>query len=129
MELFLLFGAGAYYCFIVVIISGLLFRPGTQIDAKKNLPFITVVIAARNEEDNLPVLINDLINQKIDKNNFEVIISNDRSEDRTKEIINKYSSKYQFIKAIHIKDKSDMASKYCKIFRALLKIIIPTIII
>lgn len=111
MELFLLFGAGAYYCFIVVIISGLLFRPGTQIDAKKNLPFITVVIAARNEEDNLPVLINDLINQKIDKNNFEVIISNDRSEDRTKEIINKYSSKYQFIKAIHIKDKSDMASK------------------
>ncbi len=111
MEFFLLLGAGSYYCFIVIIISGLLFRHGALNNYKQELPFITVVIAARNEEDNLPKLLTDLANQNIDKNNFEVIVSNDRSRDKTKEIINKYRSEYKFIKAIHITKKGDMAPK------------------
>ena len=111
MELFLLLGAGLYYCFIVIIISGLLFRYKVQNNYNQTLPFTSVVIAARNEADNLPKLLNDLTNQNINKNNFEVIVSNDRSEDKTKEIINEYSNKYKFIKAIHITKKNDMASK------------------
>ena len=121
MELFLLFGAGLYYCFIVIIISGLLFKPRTQTYTKKTLPFTSVVIAARNEEHNLPILLNDLINQTIDKNNFEVIIANDRSEDNTKEIINEYSNRYEFIKAIHIKKKGDMAPKKYALEKAINK--------
>ena len=111
MEIFLLFGAGSYYCFIVIIICGLLFRQRAQTNTGKTVPFTTVVIAARNEEHNLPNLLNDLVNQTIDKNNYEVIISNDRSEDKTGEIINGYSTKYEFIKGIHIKEKFDMAPK------------------
>ena len=95
-----MFGAGSYYCFIVMIISGLLFRERTSAKYEQPLPFTTVVIAARNEEDNLPSLLNDLVNQKIDKSKFEVIIANDRSIDRTEGIINEYSNKYKFIKAI-----------------------------
>ena len=90
MELFLLFGAGSYYCFIVIITSGLLFREKTSAKYEQSLPFTTVIIAARNEENNLSGLLNDLVNQTIDKNNFEVIIANDRSEDKTDDIINKY---------------------------------------
>jgi Glycosyltransferases involved in cell wall biogenesis len=52
-----------------------------------------VVIAARNEEDNLPSILDDLVNQKIDKNKFEVIIANDRSVDNTEKIINEYSNR------------------------------------
>ena len=111
MELFLLFGAGSYYCFIVMIISGLLFREKTSAKYEQSLPFITVIIAARNEEDNLPSLLDDLVNQKIDKNKFEVIIANDRSIDKTEEIINEYSNKYKFIKAIHITKEDEMAPK------------------
>ena len=111
MELFLLFGAGSYYCFIVVIISGLLFRERTSAKYEQSLPFITIVIAARNEENNLPSLLDDLVNQKIDKNKFEVIVANDRSVDNTEEIINEYSNKYKFIKAIHIIKKAEMAPK------------------
>ena len=121
MELFLLIGASPYYCFIVIIISGLLFRQRTQANTKKTVPFTTVVIAARNEENNLPSLLDDLVNQKIDKNSFEVIISNDRSEDKTKEIINDYSNKYEFIKAIHIKEKFDMAPKKYALEKAINK--------
>ena len=121
MELFLLFGAGSYYCFIVMIISGLLFRQRVSVKYRQTLPFTTVVIAARNEEHNLPNLLNDLVNQTIDKNNFEVIISNDKSEDKTKEIINEYSNKYEFIKAIHIKEKVEMASKKYALEKAINK--------
>ena len=52
-----------------------------------------------------------LVNQKIDKNKFEVIIANDRSIDKTEEIINEYSNKYKFIKAIQIKKRAEMAPK------------------
>lgn len=94
-----------------MVISGLLFRERTSAKYEQTLPFTTVVIAARNEEDNLPSLLDDLVNQKVDKNKFEVIIANDRSIDKTEQIINEYSNKYKFIKAIHIIKKSEMAPK------------------
>ena len=94
-----------------MIISGLLFRDRTSAKYEQSIPFTTVVIAARNEQNNLPSLLDDLVNQKIDKNKFEVIVANDRSVDNTEEIINEYSNKYKFIKAIHIIKKAEMAPK------------------
>ena len=94
-----------------MIISGLLFRERTSAKNEQPLPFTTVVIAARNEEYNLPSLLDDLVNQKIDKNKFEVIIANDRSIDKTEKILNDYSNKHEFIKTIHIKKKSNMTPK------------------
>ncbi len=94
-----------------MIVSGLLFRDRTSAKYEQSIPFTTVVIAARNEQNNLPSLLDDLVNQKIDKNKFEVIVANDRSVDNTEEIINEYSNKYKFIKAIHIIKKAEMAPK------------------
>ena len=111
MELVLLFGATPYLCFIVIIVSGLLFRQKVYNEYDQDLPFVSVVIAARNEEKNISHLLDDLIEQTIDKNNFEVIVSNDRSEDKTEKIISEYSKKYEYIKSVHIKRKNEMASK------------------
>ena len=111
MDLVLLLGATPYFCFVVIIISGLLFRQKLSNEYDQDLPFVSVVIAARNEEKNIANLLDDLITQTIDKNNFEVIISNDRSEDETGKIINEYSRKYEFIKYIQITKKKDMSSK------------------
>ena len=47
---------------------------------------ISACIITLNEEKNISNLLDDLITQTIDKNNFEVIISNDRSEDETGKI-------------------------------------------
>ena len=103
MDLVLLFGATPYFCFVVIIISGLLFRPKVSSEYNQDLPFVSVVIAARNEEKNISGLLDDLIGQSINKNNFEVIVSNDRSEDETEKIITKYSKQHEFIKCIHVK--------------------------
>jgi len=118
MDLFLLFGAGAYFCFVVIIISGLLFRT-KQLPLNSELPLISVVIAARNEEKNISCLLKDLINQSIDKKKFEVIISNDRSTDKTKDIIDQYSEKYSFIKTIHIDALHDMTPKKFALTKAI----------
>ena len=46
---------------------------------------ISVVVAAKNEEDNIPNLISALGNQDYDRNLFEVIIVDDNSSDKTYE--------------------------------------------
>jgi poly-beta-1,6-N-acetyl-D-glucosamine synthase len=45
--------------------------------------FVTVIIACRNEQNNLPEIIEDLNNQSYPKSLFEVIIVDDNSEDST----------------------------------------------
>ena len=48
---------------------------------------VSVLIAARNEEENIKTLLSSLYGQTFRKDLFEVIIMDDNSEDRTKEII------------------------------------------
>ncbi|SVB42722.1 uncharacterized protein METZ01_LOCUS195576 [marine metagenome] len=110
MDLFLLLGTSIYFCFVVIIFSGLLFRKKI-INTDSNLPLISVVIAARNEEKNITYLLNDLVNQSIDKNYLEILIANDRSSDRTGKIIDQFAIDYSFIKSIHIDNKHDMTPK------------------
>ena len=118
MDLFLLIGTGPYFCFLVIIFSGLLFRKPPKIN-QTNISFVSVVIAARNEENNISYLLKDLINQSTDKKNYEVIIANDRSTDKTRNIIDQFSSENSFIKSIHIEKKHDMAPKKYALTKAI----------
>ena len=52
-------------------------------------PLVSVLIPARNEENNISNLLDDLLNQ--DYQNIEVIVFNDQSDDRTAEIVTRYS--------------------------------------
>ena len=96
-----------YLFFIVFIISGLFKHDILKISHLENLPFVSVVIAAKNEEDNLSHLIDDLIKQEYPLNKFEIIIVNDRSSDSTSDILKKTSENYSFIKTIKIEKKSE----------------------
>ena len=118
MDLYLLIGIAPYFCFLVIIFSGLLFREHPKIN-KHDVSFVSVVIAARNEEKNIPYLLKDLINQSADKNNYEVIVANDRSTDKTKKIINQFSSENSFIRSIHIEKKHNMAPKKYALTKAI----------
>ena len=50
-------------------------------DIKK--PFVSIIIAARNEEHNINKLIKSIKNQTYNHNFFELIIIDDRSNDQT----------------------------------------------
>lgn len=60
--------------------------------ADVNLPFVSVLIPARNEELNIANILNSLLTQ--DYPNYEVIVLNDHSEDNTGNIISEIKQKY-----------------------------------
>ena len=63
---------------------------------------ITVLIPAKDEEDNITDCINALINQSLLQKNIEIIILNDNSSDRTKEIASKFVEEFEHVKLINL---------------------------
>tara|TARA_Y100001970_G_scaffold292072_1_gene431802 strand:+ start:1319 stop:2407 length:1089 start_codon:yes stop_codon:yes gene_type:complete len=107
MSFFLIISAGLYFAFISFIILGLFRHSELPINSISNLPFVSVVIAARNEEKNLPDLIQDLVKQEYPTDKIEVIIVNDRSNDSTLSILEEAEKNYSFIKQIKVGKKSE----------------------
>ena len=58
-------------------------RDKSQDDLKVKNIKVAIVIAARNEEANLPILLQSLIIQSYPKDNFQIIVSDDHSTDNT----------------------------------------------
>ena len=62
---------------------------------------VSVVIPVHNEQGNLPKLLNHLIKLKGTLKNFEIIVVDDYSSDKTGEIANRYSKKYKNVRVLH----------------------------
>jgi glycosyltransferase involved in cell wall biosynthesis len=63
---------------------------------------ISIILPAYNEEKNLSVTIESLIKVlKTTPNKYEIIIVNDGSEDKTKEIANQLSENHSEIRSVH----------------------------
>lgn len=77
----------------------LLIHKNKEVDTS-NLPSVSVVICARNEEDNLFKNLPLILEQ--DYPNFEVIVVNDQSQDDSMHIIKAYQKKYPFVKYIEL---------------------------
>lgn len=71
----------------------------------KEKPFVSIVIAARNEELNLGGCLDSVLRQSYPRYKYEVIVVNDHSTDRTNEICLSYAKRYNNI-SIVIPDKS-----------------------
>jgi len=59
---------------------------------------ISIVIACRNEEKYISKCLGSIIAQDYPKDKLEILVVDGRSKDRTKEIIEKYSKQYPFVK-------------------------------
>ena len=64
--------------------------------------FISILVSVRNEESNIISLLDCLVDQNYNKDLYEIIIINDRSNDNTLAIIKPYLDKYSFIKIVNI---------------------------
>lgn len=93
-----------YLLYVFFIISGLFRHKNLEIKSQKFSPEVSVVIAARNEESNLPYLIQDLIVQEYPLDKLEVIFIDDRSTDSTLDILKEASNNYAFIKYLQIEN-------------------------
>ncbi|PID28537.1 MAG: hypothetical protein CSB55_04180 [Candidatus Cloacimonadota bacterium] len=94
-----------YYMFIFY--SGL--KTVNQTVSNKK-PFVSVVVAARNEERNITALLTTLVNQSYSEKFYEVIIVDDDSTDNTRNIVEFFSEKFSFVKYQKVKDREKAVS-------------------
>ena len=63
-------------------------------------PRISVLFSARNEEEKLPAALSTLM--EIDYPDFEVVAVDDRSQDRTGEILDAFAAAYPRLRVVHV---------------------------
>ncbi len=68
---------------------------------------VSVLVSARNEEKDFPSCIESLLNLEYPKELLQIILVNDRSDDSTKEIINRVASQNEHVLALHTENMPD----------------------
>ena len=93
------------YCLIVCLFIFGLIKIGKA--QNRTLLKFSVIVAARNEEKYLPLLLEKLVKQDYPKENYEIIVADDRSTDNTSQIIEKFAHKFPILKSVRIIEESD----------------------
>jgi len=73
-------------------------------------PFVSVLIAARNEEKNLPACLQSLLRAEYPADKFEIIVVDDRSTDQTRALAEKFSHEYANVRVISITQRLENLS-------------------
>ena len=97
----------SYSFFILWLTEGMKKSSNHPNSQKISLPEISIIVSARNEELNLPVLIKSLVSQNYPKDLLKIIIVNDRSTDNTHKILKKFKDQYNNVKIITITETPD----------------------
>lgn len=66
-------------------------------------PFVSILVAARNEEENIRDCIESLLLQSYPKHKYEILIGDDDSDDNTWSISNEYATNNENIRVLRIK--------------------------
>ncbi len=104
MTLLLLFFS-ILYCLSVFIVSILFLKK--ESDTKKNdIRTISVVIAARNEENRISSTLESLLKIKYPEDKYEIIFVDDASSDKTSQLIQRYVAKKANWYLIQVPSKS-----------------------
>lgn len=78
------------------------FIKAVEIDSIQTWPKVTILIAARNEEENLKACFNAVANLDYPLEKLQVLVGNDQSTDGTQGIIDIWINKYLYVKSISI---------------------------
>lgn len=97
---------GALYLFLIdFLIRGWNSIKPYEPENENNLPddiFISVVVAARNEENNINELLNSLKQQSLPEKHFEIIIIDDHSTDSTNQLIEGYANEISNLRLFNL---------------------------
>lgn len=89
-----------YVFFGVFLFLGTFFKQRRQ--PLEAFPNVSVILAARNEEANLPAFLDSLLKLTYPREHLEIFLVNDRSSDRTGEFFDALADRFSFIHVIHI---------------------------
>ena len=94
--------AGCYVLYIFFFYMG--FRKIKSHDLKQDeeLPNLTVIVCAKDEEKNIEACTRSILAQDYPQNKFTIIAVNDRSEDKTGNILDTLSQDHSHLKVLHL---------------------------
>ena len=102
---------GIYILFVLFFLTGLR-RLKSNEKITTNWPAVAIVIAARNEEENLPKILQDLTQLDYPKQLLQIMVVDDRSTDKTWQLIEHFAELHSNIQGLRIEEKStEMAPK------------------
>ncbi len=105
-----------YYISIFYLFIGLFNLP-KYTNSRKH--FLSVIIAAHNEESKIAQCIQGIINQDYPNDKYEIIIADDRSTDGTPEIISRYCADNQLCRSVRVEDEKDVIPKKTALIKGL----------
>ena len=97
----------SYSIFIAASIKQKTLNGNKNYNNTEALPFVSIIVPARNEQDNIERCLTSLIKQNYPTTKFEIIVVDDNSTDNTLKRIKKVQQKYPRLKIIELKDKPD----------------------
>jgi cellulose synthase/poly-beta-1,6-N-acetylglucosamine synthase-like glycosyltransferase len=68
--------------------------------------FISIIIPARNEEENIEAAVRSTFNANYDKSKYEIVAVNDRSTDKTGDILDKLKDEMPNLVVLHLTEES-----------------------
>ncbi len=98
----------AYIATSLALLAGTYFKSAARSFPEKNTawPFLSVLIAARNEEKNLPACLASLLQTDYPHTLFEIIVIDDRSTDRTLALAQEYARAHVQVRVISVSQLS-----------------------
>lgn len=96
--------AAVYILLLIFCFIGLLrLKKQTLVD-DEHCPNVTVIICAKDEEKNIRATLDSLLAQDYPKEKIHLITANDRSLDKTGEILESYKTKFHKMDVLHIRE-------------------------
>ena len=103
---------------LLLILSWLALKHSSVDCTHDDLPEVSVLVAARNEEENIERCLNALLQLNYPKHKLEILIGDDSSTDATYELVEDIAQRHQHIKLIkiipangHLKGKANVLSQ------------------
>ena len=98
----LIYLISGFFCSIIFIVSmvNLFTAPELTKETNEESKLVSILIPARNEENNITNVIRDCLNQTY--SNKEIIVLNDHSTDRTGEILKSFSDKITIVDGLDL---------------------------
>ncbi len=94
-----------YSLFLTILVWQFVKEPNYITNTQSNIS-VNVIVAFKNEEDNIKNLINNLKHQTYDKNNIKYILINDNSTDNSLRIAENETKNYQQFIILNLKNTS-----------------------
>lgn len=90
-----------FFYYIIFFARLITFKNSTKIKQPQRIP-ISIIVCAKNEAENLKNLIPELAHQNY--HSYEIIVVNDNSTDKTKEVVEEFQLIYSNLKLVNVKE-------------------------